>query len=170
MAAYKTPDVYVKEISIFPPSVAEVATAIPAFIGYTEKAKKVKKAEKDDLKLKPHRITSMAEYQQFFGQVKIEPLGIDLVEDKKTGNIDIKPIASPPTLTYLMFYSLKMYFANGGGPCYIVSVGNYDDPIAKGNEDSGLLGGLKALEKEDEPTLIIFPDAVSLGRSGVRAN
>ena len=37
MATYKTPDVYVKEISIFPPSVAEVSTAIPAFIGYTEK-------------------------------------------------------------------------------------------------------------------------------------
>ena len=35
---YKTPGVYVEEISLFPPSVAEVATAIPAFIGYTEKA------------------------------------------------------------------------------------------------------------------------------------
>ncbi len=37
---YKTPDVYVEEISVFPPSVAEVATAIPAFIGYTEAAKR----------------------------------------------------------------------------------------------------------------------------------
>jgi len=36
---YKIPGVYVEEISLFPPSVAEVATAIPAFIGYTEKAK-----------------------------------------------------------------------------------------------------------------------------------
>ena len=35
--AYKTPGVYVEEISTLPPSVAEVATAIPAFIGYTEK-------------------------------------------------------------------------------------------------------------------------------------
>jgi len=33
---YKTPGVYVEEISTFPPSVAEVATAIPAFIGYTQ--------------------------------------------------------------------------------------------------------------------------------------
>ena len=38
MATYKTPGVYVEEISLFPPSVAEVETAIPAFIGYTEKA------------------------------------------------------------------------------------------------------------------------------------
>lgn len=34
---YKTPGVYVEEISKFPPSIAEVATAIPVFIGYTEK-------------------------------------------------------------------------------------------------------------------------------------
>ncbi|MCB9230933.1 MAG: phage tail sheath family protein [Bacteroidia bacterium] len=33
---YKTPGVYVEEISKLPPSVAEVSTAIPAFIGYTQ--------------------------------------------------------------------------------------------------------------------------------------
>ena len=45
--AYKTPGVYVEEITKFPPSVAEVETAIPAFIGYTEKA--LKKGEKLNL-------------------------------------------------------------------------------------------------------------------------
>jgi phage tail sheath protein FI len=35
---YKTPGVYIEEISIFPPSVAAVETAIPAFIGFTEQA------------------------------------------------------------------------------------------------------------------------------------
>ena len=35
MALYKTPGVYIEESSTLPPSVAEVATAIPAFIGYT---------------------------------------------------------------------------------------------------------------------------------------
>ena len=38
MANYKTPGVYIEEVVKFPPSVAQVATAIPAFIGYTEKA------------------------------------------------------------------------------------------------------------------------------------
>lgn len=33
-----TPGVFVQEISSLPPSVAEVETAIPAFVGYTEKA------------------------------------------------------------------------------------------------------------------------------------
>jgi phage tail sheath protein FI len=35
MTTYKTPGVYVEEISTLPPSVAEVSTAIPAFIGCT---------------------------------------------------------------------------------------------------------------------------------------
>jgi uncharacterized protein len=35
---YSTPGVYIEEIVKFPPSVAQVETAIPAFIGYTEKA------------------------------------------------------------------------------------------------------------------------------------
>jgi uncharacterized protein len=33
-----TPGVYIEEVNAFPGSVVEVATAIPAFIGYTEKA------------------------------------------------------------------------------------------------------------------------------------
>ena len=33
MPTYRTPDVYVEEISVFPPSVAEVETAIPAIVG-----------------------------------------------------------------------------------------------------------------------------------------
>ena len=41
MPTYRTPDVYIEEISVFPPSVAEVETAIPAFIGYTERATKI---------------------------------------------------------------------------------------------------------------------------------
>ena len=32
---YKVPGVYIEEVSLFPPSVAAVATGIPAFIGHT---------------------------------------------------------------------------------------------------------------------------------------
>jgi phage tail sheath protein FI len=60
---FKTPGVYIKEIPTFPPSVAEVETAIPAFIGYTEKATFNGKS----LNLQPTRITSLLEYEQLFG-------------------------------------------------------------------------------------------------------
>src|ERR1041384_6555814 len=64
MATYKTPGVYVEEISTLPPSVAEVSTAIPAFIGYTEFARS---AEGKDLTNVPVRISTMLEFSNLFG-------------------------------------------------------------------------------------------------------
>lgn len=68
ITAYKTPGVYVEEVSKLPPSVA-VETAIPVFIGHTEKADDVIPG---DLNLKPKRISSLAEYERYFGKVQRE--------------------------------------------------------------------------------------------------
>lgn len=63
MCAMKTPGVYIVEKNAFPSSVVEVATAVPAFIGYTEKAKNGTKS----LLNVPWKINSLAEYEQYFG-------------------------------------------------------------------------------------------------------
>ena len=63
MGAMKTPGVYVVEKNAFPNSVVEVATAVPAFIGYTEKAVNGGKS----LVNVPWRISSLSEYLQYFG-------------------------------------------------------------------------------------------------------
>jgi len=56
MTTYLYPGIYTEEISVFPPHVEEVETALPAFIGYTAKAtKKVA----DDLILVPTKISSL---------------------------------------------------------------------------------------------------------------
>ena len=60
-----------------------------------------------------------------------------------------------------MYYALQMFFANGGGPCYIVSVGSYK-ALGTALVETELAAGLDALKKEDEPTLIVFPEAQSL--------
>jgi phage tail sheath protein FI len=163
---YKTPGVYIEEIVKFPPSVAQVETAIPAFIGYTEKAtNKIN----GDLKLKPTRITSLLEYERFFGFAKPETTISVTITDVSTGNGDSRSIiVDQPTAKepFLMYYSLQLFFANGGGPCYIVSVGRYgndldddDSPVTAINNSAELKKGLAELEKADEPTLILFPDA-----------
>ena len=59
---YATPGVYIEEKSAFSNSVVSVATAVPAFIGYTQKAK----AGKKDLTNVPMRITSMVEFISYF--------------------------------------------------------------------------------------------------------
>jgi phage tail sheath protein FI len=163
---YKTPGVYVEEIVKFPPSVAQVETAIPAFIGYTEKAtNKIN----GDLKLKPTRITSLLEYERFFGFAKPETTISVTINDVSTDNGDVRSIiVDQPTSKqpFLMYYSMQLFFANGGGPCYIVSVGRYGDDLDDNDtavtaiNDSVALGkGLEEVEKVDEPTLILYPDA-----------
>jgi phage tail sheath protein FI len=153
MPTYKTPDVYVEEISVFPPSVAEVETAIPAFIGYTEKAMKI---AADDLTDKPTKIYSLKEFESYYGMPAED--AITAAVDAASGAVTV----TEPTLSYLLYYSVKMFFDNGGGKCYIVSVGTYGDPV----DEADLQGGLDAVALEDEPTLIVIPEAVKLNPAG----
>jgi phage tail sheath protein FI len=67
MAQYKTRGVYVVEKNAFPNSVVEVATAVPAFIGYTEFADN----KGTSLAKKAWRITSMAEFHAYYGAAPI---------------------------------------------------------------------------------------------------
>ncbi|WP_326984370.1 phage tail sheath C-terminal domain-containing protein [Chryseobacterium sp. MYb264] len=142
---YKTPGVYVEEIAKFPPSVAQVETAIPAFVGYTEKGPKNE----------PTRIASLLEYETVFGLAKPEEFTVNV----DGGGSYIK--ANVTISDFKMYYAMQMYFANGGGPCYIVSVGDKQGYPAFASF-SDLRIGLLTLEKEDEPTLLVFPDAEAL--------
>ncbi len=148
MADYKTPGVYVEEISTLPPSVAGVATAVPAFIGYTEKASRNGKS----LNNSPTHITSMLEYHQMFGGASgLGNITVNLNNDNSVNNVDSQ-------YTYYLYNSIKLFFANGGGECYIVSVGLYGDEITH----DALSNGLSVLEKQDHPTMLLSPDAMLL--------
>jgi phage tail sheath protein FI len=154
MPTYRAPDVYVEEISTFPPSVAEVGTAIPAFIGHTEKATK---AVAGDLKLKPTKIYSFKEFETYFGFPKADEIKVDVDADAE-GKVPIAGMVTPTDITFLLYYAVKMYFNNGGAQCYVVSVGDYSGGVAKDK----LLAGLTAVGLEDEPTLLVIPEATEL--------
>lgn len=165
MANYKTPGVYVEEISKLPASVAPVATAIPAFIGYTEKK------EKDGVTLDnktPVRITSLLEYNEIFGAAFDEKLTVSLTGPGVTeAETSIAVSATSQLSPYTLYYNLVMYFGNGGGPCYVVSVGTYTDLAIPADpadliDVTALQTGLAAVEKEDEVTLLVVPEAIVL--------
>ncbi|MCH2193499.1 phage tail sheath C-terminal domain-containing protein [Kordia sp.] len=158
----KTPGVYVEEIVKFPPSVAQVETAIPAFIGYTEKATNKLPGDLNNI---PTRITSLLEYERFFGGAKAETTITVTVTEDSDNNKTIavtQPTAKEP---FIMYYSMQLYFANGGGPSYIVSVGRYGSVLADSEtavtgiaDTVALKAGLDEVAKVDEPTLLLFPD------------
>ncbi len=157
MSVNKTPGVYVQEITKLPPSVAEVETAIPAFIGYTEKAIGV---NGEPLKNVPTRIVSLLEYEKFFGGAEAESLEVeitDIVAGAVLINRVVKAIKPLPAnlKQSSLYYHMQIYFANGGGPCYIVSNG-----VFKAVEVAGdFTPSLNALEQFDEPTIICMPEA-----------
>lgn len=159
---YNTPGVYIEENSAFPNSVVPVATAVPAFIGYTEKAF----LDKKSIKNIPTRISSYGEYQMYFGEGPKITYEIKPSVDKNKV-YDLAPIKET---RYFMFNCLKMFFANGGSDCYIVSIGDYKTPVAKSDFDGEItddlgekrLIGISALKKYPEPTIVIIPDAVLL--------
>ena len=144
--AYKTPGVYVEEIPKFPPSIAPVETAIPAFIGYTEIALK----DGTSLIKKPTRIESIAEYEAWFGYGPSQNVMVTL------DNTD-QFVKAEGGGKYYMYDSIRMFYTNGGGNCYIVSIGDYN-----AHAIVDFTAGLTELEKEDEPTILLFPDAVGL--------
>ncbi|MTB52940.1 phage tail sheath C-terminal domain-containing protein [Lewinella sp. W8] len=149
---YKTPGVYIEERSAFPNSAVPVPTAVPAFIGYTENAIRDKKS----LILKPTKISSYGEYLQFFG-------GAPKTKVTVTGTGDpTLPYDIAITESYFTLHNqMKMFFSNGGTDCYIVSVGKYVDddgaPVTVNLEE--LKKGIAPLLKEQEPTMLVIPDA-----------
>ena len=158
----QTPGVYIQEKSAFPYSAVPVATAVPAFIGYTKKAIRDKK----DLTNHPTRISSFGEYLLYFGDAPDTKYELVVSADKQ----QIFELSTKKETRFLLFYSMKLFFANGGSDCYVVSIGNYSSkPIladfnAEVDVNSKLSPkGIATLERELEPSMLVIPDAVLLG-------
>ena len=103
----KTPGVYIQELDAFGNSVVAVPTAVPAFIGYTQKVT----YKGQDLVNKPVRITSLMEYLSVYGdsapkvQYKVDAIPTaehiaDLVKSANKANTKLQAarasVASPP--------------------------------------------------------------------------
>jgi phage tail sheath protein FI len=281
---YKTPGVYVEELDAFPPSIVGVETAVPAFIGYTEKAEQ---SGRSVLK-RAVRISSMVDYVAIFGgafdyKFNVQPVpvttddikvatdlktvtfaavttataeqgklaqdakpsdkaaadlkvksateadkaaGLQLAalqksyDDSAYGEADkaaikaetdpafikddlnstddttkatakglektankrrkdatdafnaIRPNASiggkgfqvsvDKDLDFLLYNSLRLFYANGGGDCYIVSVGDYGSKISFDDLNDGLTQIADAVG----PTMLVIPEAVTLTQVG----
>ncbi len=177
-----TPGVYTVEKSAFPPAAGQVPTAIPAFVGYTEKATKDGKS----LQNVPLLINSISDFNLYFVGAPEYEFPINIVPKPAGGGV---PKASDYDFTvgagyykignakkdfFYMYNCLRFFYLNGGGPCYIISVGTYLKPTvdAKGNitdepspaDRDELLGGLEQLKfiQFPKPTLILIPDSLTL--------
>jgi phage tail sheath protein FI len=148
MARLATPGVYVKENNAFSSSVVAAPTAIPAFIGHTAKAQR----GHESLLNTPTRVDSFKEFINFFGR---GPKISFAVRAKDGTDYTLKLNEDS---NYKLYNALRLFYANGGGPCYICSVGSYETGIKLKNMQEGL----ETLIGEQEPSMVVCPDAVNL--------
>ncbi|ALL08766.1 phage tail protein [Pedobacter sp. PACM 27299] len=185
----KSPGVYINEQNAFPNSVVSVATAVPAFIGYTPQAVYNGKSYVNVA----HRITSFAEFQSIYCYPNPAPPASPAIQynpeyylvQQKSQPVDsgymiinnsFYSILPDPNTIYYMYNSIQLFYQNGGGEAYIVSVGTYGRPsgqsIGVGEQIinpnvmlSQLQSGLALLLNEQEPTMYICPEATLLSPS-----
>ena len=142
MGDRKTPGVYVVEENAFPNGVVDVATGVPVFLGYTATGDATKAV----------RIGSMDDFQRLFGGTGGAPRMFGYVSGD---NWHVVPVMERQSLLEL---SLRLYFANGGGNCYVISLGGLE--MAK--SPAHFVKGLEVSEREMEPSIVVAPDAVVL--------
>ena len=152
MADYQTPGVYVEELSNLGSSVVAVDTAVPGFVGYTEKAPALNT---------PVAVTSWMDYEEKFGGPYKEAFRLEEQDDGSVVILDTTNLSD-----YRLYYQMQLYFANGGGRCYVVSVGLYRESLLPPDEGEifveDLTAGLTALEKANDLTLVAIPEAMVL--------
>ena len=182
----KSPGVYLNEVNAFSNSVVPVATAVPAFIGYTPQAQYAGKSYANV----PQKISSFSDFKAFFcypdppapaSPAKQYSPQYYLVQQKSKPvdpdymiiNGNYYSIVPDPDTIYYLYNCVQMFYANGGGDAYIVSVGTYGAPskspmtpgaqIVNPNVQlSDLENGLALLLNEQEPTMYICPEATLL--------
>lgn len=187
--ATKTPGVYIDEKNGFPSSAVEVATAIPAFVGYTPKAE----YEGESYFNTAVKISSFQDFQAIFMKPNPAPPApptaqyspqYHLTEQKeppakgRSYNFggSIYTVEPDPGTIYYLYNSIKLFYQNGGGPAYIVSVGTYGEPtgspIAPGGDIVNpnvslkqLQAGIALLDKENEVTMYVVPEATLLSKA-----
>lgn len=177
----KIPGVFVTELDAAPPSVVGVETAIPTFIGYTEMAKIDGKAVFNQ----PIKIESLADFTSVFG-VDFKPVyQIDTAAEdaSKSGSYDFNVydfnnkkmmyyvLTRAGTSKFNLYNSMRLFYGNGGGTCYVVSVGDYTNggqsPTGVDIEAEKLLTGVAAIADQVGPTLLVVPEAILLANDGV---
>ena len=154
-STYMKPGVYVDEKNAFPASAVAVETAVPVFIGYTEKAERKGKS----LEAEPIRITSFAEYVEFFGKGFNHKFILDTPGSINSFKSEF--LINPPQIFYL-YNCIRLFFQNGGSNCYIMSVGTYGNVNkTEIKKDDFIKEIWVTLEKTIGPTLVVIPDLVS---------
>ena len=188
---YKTPGVYIQEPNSFPPSIVGVDTAVPCFIGYTSISRDSDNRNLKLIPKRVESMAEFVQFfgqgypEQYYLALPTAPKPEDKDKDEEEkeraaikaskdtrnqnwgkvsldGNNDYH-LWEAGKASFNLYNSMRLFYANGGGSCYVISVGTYgQDPVPTINADV-LANGLEACGSLIGPTMVAIPDAVLLG-------
>ena len=150
---YKTPGVTIKEIDAFPLSVVGVNTAIPVFVGTTQKP--ADDAQGNTIN-GPVLINTLAEYIERFGLAEAQPFTVEISESKNQNEVPVpdhydinkvKDDTSTKDTKTDLYYQMQMFYANGGSTCYVYST-----------EDKTWEKINGSLATKDDITIVVLPE------------
>ena len=160
----KTPGVYIEEKNAFPGSAVAVETAVPVFIGYTERAIRNGKS----LINVPTKISSLAEYAEMFGGAFQPKFSVEKASGQKDTfkiGADDYVVKVKDNHSLYFFNAIRLFYLNGGASCYIMSVGTYEGKADLEVDLNHFKGDVfEILKKEFEPTLVVMPDLAAKGK------
>lgn len=183
MPSYKNPGVYIQEVNPIP-AIAAVETAIPAFVGYTERHNDNGR----DVLNTPIRISSLFEFEQIFGGAPEYTFDLSTAGTTSVRLARRRYSVNLVSPLYRLFASMRLFYANGGKGCYVVSVGSYQHQkgshrlitksfrgqsfsrkapalVNRGIEKNALQTGIGVLEAQADITMLVVPDAMSLSEA-----
>ena len=142
MAVYQAPGVYVEEVEGGSRPIQGVATAVAAFVGFTEKAPE---GNPDDPEgVRPTLVTNWSQFERNYGSF---------------------------TEGAMLPLAVYGFFANGGGRAYIVKVPHLDgegNPRAVAAADlvgnEGLRTGINGLAVAEDVTMVAVPDLINVAK------
>jgi phage tail sheath protein FI len=198
-----TPGVYITEIPAFGSSIVGVATAVPVFIGYTQYAgDPTTGASLYNTPVALTSMNDYNTYfggaaQQNYSVAVINPpptptatgggTAASVVPDftayytPSGGGTAASPVLqgfsldlAPDQPQFNLYWQMLMFFANGGGNCYVVSVGSYwSNQLPTGPTDTSsflpgaiaaddLVAGITVAGFQSGPTMTVIPEACQL--------
>ncbi|QRR07657.1 phage tail sheath family protein (plasmid) [Burkholderia sp. MS455] len=117
---YAVPGVYVTESNALALSIQSGETAVPVFVGFFNAVH----PPKPDAPLACVRIESWLDFTQHFGASD----QVYVIADQSPPKVDDSKCHA-----HVGSYSVRLYFENGGGPCYVLSVDR--DRLVQGTND-----------------------------------
>jgi phage tail sheath protein FI len=188
---YKTPGVYIQEPNSFPPSIVGVDTAVPCFIGYTSIATDSDNRNLKLIPKRIESMAEFVQFfgqgypEEYFLKLPAPPKPEDKGKDEEeTERAEAKASRETPDqnwgkvsldgkniyhlwevgkASFNLYNSMRLFYANGGGSCYVISVGTYGQGNVPTIDVNALTLGIDVCGSLIGPTMVAIPDAVLLG-------